>query len=523
FESMPLAAAVERFLEWAGADVDDGERLLELVDEVLVYAGGDGRKPEVADLFGLVVRLWAGERVYADGSDADVDLSGWLELLWEDAPELVVAGFNEGRVPDPVVGDAFLPEAGRELLGLRRNAERVARDAYLFDAVLRWREVAGGEVHVVCGKVGQGGEPLKPSRLLLMCEDVVLPERTRRLFGEAERGVGNPVPGWERTWLLEPPVLKPHGEVFGALRVTDFSGYLACPFRFYLKRGLRMEALDVEKEEMEARDFGTGVHAALEQLWNVGWARESSDVKALKGLMDEAVEEAVEQRYGKRPPVPVVMQLEVAKERLRKAVEVHAGLVDEGWRTVEVERKFWEEEADAWSVGGVNVRGTIDRIDVHEDGRVRVLDYKTSQKASAPMGAHLEEVTKRTKLKWDDLEDWQRVEGAGKRWRWTNLQLPLYCLWARDRYAGAERLECGYFNLPVALGETGVSVWEDGVSEWVLEAALRCAEGVAERVRGGVFWPPEERVKYDDFDGLAIGGGLLESVDGEAWKRAFEE
>lgn len=42
-------------------------------------------------------------------------------------------------------------------------------------------------------------------------------------------------------------------------------------------------------------------------------------------------------------------------------------------------------------------------------------------------------------------------------------------------------------------------------------------------MRGGVFWPPEERVKYDDFEGLAIGGGLLESVDGEAWKRAFEE
>ena len=84
-------------------------------------------------------------------------------------------------------------------------------------------------------------------------------------------------------------------------------------------------------------------------------------------------------------------------------------------------------------------------------------------------------------------------------------------------------MECGYFNLPVALGETGVKLWDEGASAWVLEAALRCAEGVAERVRGGAFWPPAERVEFDDFEELAIGGALVDCLDQEAWRKAFGE
>jgi ATP-dependent helicase/nuclease subunit B len=40
----------------------------------------------------------------------------------------VVAGLNDGLVPDAVVGDAFLPESLRERLGLKTNAARLARD-----------------------------------------------------------------------------------------------------------------------------------------------------------------------------------------------------------------------------------------------------------------------------------------------------------------------------------------------------------------------------------------------------------
>ncbi len=61
-----------------------------------------------------------------------IELGGWLEVLWADAPRLILAGANEGRLPESVSGDAFLPEALRERLGLKTNAQRLAVDAYLW-------------------------------------------------------------------------------------------------------------------------------------------------------------------------------------------------------------------------------------------------------------------------------------------------------------------------------------------------------------------------------------------------------
>jgi len=34
----------------------------------------------------------------------------------------------------------------------------------------------------------------------------------------------------------------------------------------------------------------------------------------------------------------------------------------------------------------------------------------------------------------------------------------------------------------------------------LLQAAISCAEEVAGLVKQGVFWPPSERVQYDDFE-----------------------
>ena len=55
--------------------------------------------------------------VYPDRPAEAHDLLGWLELLWNDAPHLILAGLNESIVPESVVGDAFLPETLREQLG----------------------------------------------------------------------------------------------------------------------------------------------------------------------------------------------------------------------------------------------------------------------------------------------------------------------------------------------------------------------------------------------------------------------
>jgi len=65
--------------------------------------------------------------------------SGWLEIPWCLEDELVIAGFNEGCVPESVVGHPFVPDALRAQLGLMTNEKRALRDAFIFAEALRCR------------------------------------------------------------------------------------------------------------------------------------------------------------------------------------------------------------------------------------------------------------------------------------------------------------------------------------------------------------------------------------------------
>jgi ATP-dependent helicase/nuclease subunit B len=227
-----------------------------------------------AEWWELAVDAFAEQSSTDDRPAGAVELLGWLELLWEDAPHLLVAGCNDGCVPDAVVGDAFLPESLRARLGLKTNSGRFARDAYLLSALDACRTQAG-RLDLLVGKASQAGDPLRPSRLLLRCADSELPRRIAFLFHAV--AVERPSPPWQRAWPLVPPV----DAVISALSVTAFADYLQCPFRFYLRHGLGMESVDPEKTELDAMDFGTLVHAALEQLGREEKLRDCTDPRLL--------------------------------------------------------------------------------------------------------------------------------------------------------------------------------------------------------------------------------------------------
>ena len=103
-----------------------------------------------------------------------LDIQGWLEVLWEDRPHLIMAGMNEGSIPNRIASDIFLPDSMRSKLGLRNNETVLARDNYIFNAALNWRN-SGGRVDLILGKESLEGTPLKPSRLLFQCDDIELP------------------------------------------------------------------------------------------------------------------------------------------------------------------------------------------------------------------------------------------------------------------------------------------------------------------------------------------------------------
>lgn len=458
------------------------ETLREAAGALAAWGGAD---LTLAEKWAVVLNVFGAQVRTTERPAGALDLLGWLELLWEDAPHLVVAGVNDGRVPDAIVGDVFLPEALRARLGLKTNAERLARDAYLLTALAGWRHGTGGRLEILLGKTSNAGDPLRPSRLLLRCEDGELPGRVAQLFRGVE--AARPALPWARAWRLAPGDAAAPEKV----SVTALRDWLACPFRFYLRHARRMGRVDPAKDELDARDFGTLVHYALQQLGENEELQDCADGATLREFLLERFERVARLRYGTELTLPLVVQLESARQRLRATAEVEARERAAGWRTVRVEWKF------SFPLGGLTISGKIDRIDRHADGRVRVLDYKTGDTASAPDKAHL-----RSARTEDDVRpEWMRCENAeGKIRVWTDLQLPMYRRAVAAEWGDA--VACGYFNLPKAAGETAVTMWGD-YSRDLQAAAERCAEGVAAAVVAGEFWPPRElsgrEAEWDEF------------------------
>jgi ATP-dependent helicase/nuclease subunit B len=182
---------------------------------------------------------------------------------------------------------------------------------------------------------------------------------------------------------------------------------------------------------------------------------------------------------------------------------VQAREAADGWRIERVEWKF------SFPLGGLQVRGKIDRIDRHADGRIRVLDYKTSDTPVAPATAHLGPVSAPA----GERPAWSRVVVNGKERAWLDLQLPLYRQAVAPAFGPA--VLCGYFNLPKAAGEAAVVLWEqnDGALQ---SAAELCAAQVAAAVAAGEFWPPAEPNARADADWAGLfHHGTAASVDAD--------
>ncbi|RTZ69554.1 MAG: hypothetical protein DSZ35_02325 [Verrucomicrobia bacterium] len=453
------------------------------------------KRNPVAEL-ALVLEDLGRESVILERPSDTVDLQGWLELAWEDAPHLLVTGANEGHLPASIHGDRFLPESIRAGLGLRTNGDRLARDAWLLELLLNSR-ARKGRVDLFVGRQRINGDPLKPSRLLFRCPDEQLPARVVHLFEKLP--TDEQPPSWSAPWKLTTGEVKP----VETLGVTSIASYLDCSYRFYLRHVLRMEALDLEQRELDARGFGSLVHHVLDAYGRNVSARGTEDAKLIQQYFIAELGRQVEQQFGKRLSLPLTVQREIARKRLMLVALEQSKARREGWAIIDTERPF-EVTLDR-----LLISGRIDRIEKNANtGEVRVLDYKTSNKAKPPAGAHWR--------RFNEARDGEIVPGyarfqiGDKMYRWKNLQLPLYA-WALEQEFGTA-IALGYFNIPEVGANTGISLLEPYDRE-LSNSAMVCAKGVVADVKAGRFWPPFSKPKYDDFKGILFGQATKTAIE----------
>ena len=480
-------------------DPQDAERLLErrLVHRALELAGktlaeleslpsslGDGWSVAASDAL-----RWVADEVSreflpgASGEDA-VELLGWLELPLDDAPLLIVTGFNDGVVPESISGHAYLPDGLRRRLGLPDNDHRLARDAAALTMMVHSRPT----VHFIGGRRSLSGDPLLPSRLAFACDRAELPGRVQAAFPSAATAVapqGAPAevaagaPGvvpkgapaetaagatadpsghGAAPARIEPPCPAPSAPL-EAMAVTAFGSYLRSPYTFYLEKRQRLRRAEDGQREMDGMIFGNVAHTVLERF-GLSDVRDSDKVAVVEEELTKLLKRVVAERFGRAVQPAVAVQLQQLGQRLQRFARDQAGWAAQGWRVEKVE---WAPPGGSvpLEVDGevIALRGRIDRIDRNEHtGQLAILDYKTGETVDPP----------------------NRTHGPNKQGVWKDLQLPLYVLLAAE-WKPEPETRLGYFALPQDSNRAGVLLadWSPGE----LAAAHLVAKEIVRRVR----------------------------------------
>lgn len=417
----------------------------------------------------LVHERMASHALPAEPGDGGIELLGWLDAGIDDAPDLAITGMNEGIVPEGLVVDPWLPDSARERLGMPCARRRQARDAWILHGLLMRKR----SLHLVAGRAAADGEPLRPSRLLLGLHGEALAARVAWIVDPASARAS--AARWSSVAPLHgsfgPRLVPEGGAPITTISVTSFRDWLVSPTLFRLRRDprLRLDAPRDEAGELDAMEFGSLVHEALER-WGRdearrsegGGAPETDPVRIEEALLAQ-LDAACAARFAPDLRGTFQVQLAIARERLRAFAPVQARWASSGWRIRHVELVFGVHQGAHPSpqVGGTGIRltGRIDRVDEHPEHGFAALDYKTTAEPEDPEEAH------------------RRPKG-----RWIDLQLPLYLLLLRSLGITVDPKRLGYVSLPSNPSLTGIRLarrWDDAFAAEAEREAVRIAGLVA--------------------------------------------
>ncbi|MHC4219201.1 MAG: PD-(D/E)XK nuclease family protein, partial [Planctomycetota bacterium] len=358
----------------------------------------------------IVLARAENERLPLEPRRGDIEMLGWLELHLDLAEAVVVAGFNDGHIPQTVTGHAFLPDALRRSLGLISNARRYARDAYVLEALRH----SCRELRIVAGHRSAEGEALAPSRLLLMPQREHLPARVLRLCGESGTTsipwpMGAPAAATKTSFTV--PALPDDLDSPARMSVTEFKNYLACPYRYALSRLLRLRPVRHDIVEMDALTFGGLAHNVLHAFASDQEIAGSTDPQRIADFLEDKLQALCVERFGGDPLPAIRVQIARLAQRLRSFAMFQARHRQDGWIIHETEIAYDDTSLEVPGQDPMPIRGRIDRIDRHEGtGAWMIADYKTSESGETPHMAHHGRNTLPTN---GNLE-------------WLDLQLPLY-------------------------------------------------------------------------------------------------
>lgn len=307
-------------------------------------------------------------------------LGGPVDGLW-------LMGINEGVWPPLPRPNPLLPAAVQRSVGVP-----VTSAASLAAAAQREQRLwCRSATEVVFSWAEREGErELRPSPLLA--------GRTAEKFSAGALPVVVQAPRLPLEFIADAraPVVTASEKIRGGTALL--AAQAVCPAWAFYRYRLGAAVLPAPTFGLDARARGALLHLALEAFWR-GRAQADllrlQDAGALAAEIGRVVQLALEE-FNRRAAEPLPPRLSVLEAQRLQALLAR-------WLVLEAARPPFRvlacEERHEISIEGLPVRLVIDRVDVLDDGRLVILDYKSGKSASA--------------------ESWARA-------RLTEPQLPLY-------------------------------------------------------------------------------------------------
>jgi len=256
-------------------------------------------------------------------------------------------GISEGEFPKQYSPDPLLTENLKRSFGMKTLEERNAEEHFLYEMLLTR---ASRGLTITYPRVNAKGDPVLPSSVLAM------QAKPADAVTVATRAVA---------WSEPPSRLGLNYRQPRPWSASEFETYLACPWKHFASRCLKLEGLpELPAERLNPILLGNVAHQTITD-WTRGPARDI-----------ESIAERNLERACRLKRVPLGYHYERERINLLRNLRLyakHAPPIPEGWRTHLAER--FEHSLE----NGLEVRGEFDRYDESPTGEIHAYDFKYSK------------------------------------------------------------------------------------------------------------------------------------------------
>ena len=337
---------------------------------------------ELQTVIRLVNESFSQARVPFSGEPiGGLQIMGFLETRALDFEHLIILSANEGKLPQGVKHNSYIPYALRKAFKLPTFEEQDAIYSYHFKRILQRAKSVRILYNTEVAIDGSG----EKSRLLWQLQQVFakpideslyqMPLRVSQLNAELSIPKSSQLLAKMNSIFID--------EEPKALSATAIRHYLDCSLRFYFRYILRLPERETWSDELDARDFGNIVHYALELLYRP-YVGQEVNREVLKNLIasdqvPQVIQQAFQHYYRKSDPVAMqgkdVLHQQIIQKLLVKVLQ--QDLRNTPFTVTGTEIKL-KGQLDLGQEKKVQLEGTLDRV-TRRQNQDFILDYKTGR------------------------------------------------------------------------------------------------------------------------------------------------